>query len=1713
MSNPSFSSPLVNVDIMNDPAYAPQKSSMDGANEPDHCRICRSEGTVEEQLFHPCKCSGSIKFVHQDCLMEWLQHSQKKYCELCKTPFQFTKLYDPEMPKNLPPLLFLSRASKHIAKTILLWLRLVLVCFVWLGILPWVVRWMWRFWFWLGDGGWAWWRRRPYFVESPLPKNATFAEDINNDLGGNQTTDSLEGGGLSDLGNGGLFVNITRSETLNKIFLDTFEGQILTALIVVTFVMIFLIREWVVQQQPDIALGGDAGGIGNLADLDQAPGEPAVDIAEEDQGGDEEEDGLPDEQLLDSAFGRVHPPGPESETDPSDEEQPAVQQQVAPFERPIAPLRRRRAFPPVEENHPPALGVGTGSIFGGQGRVLGGGTSTAPSTFQLDSDNPRRPQAKREVMAQDTEFRRQIEERFGPDYLEKFAASSATIPQIRASIMNNIIDDDSDWEDEEEQGAENKHGGSHRHGKSTTPLDTPNREPFQSRSTASASPVGNIFEEDKPNPNSSTWAKKPEQKPPTIVFGASQGTNSFGDWEISQPASGKPFQFSGSKSTLTKGQIFAQSSGEQDVQTPSTIDTADKGKGKANVPLAEGNGGVTIGELNAFGIDTFTNVNNEHKQTALEFQPEKPRNALHETTDPLEYESKWSSREPPLLYEGSEQDEHYRDYLSEGYESNDPLPQEAVEPAAPNENDRVPAEPGAAARALVRPAGARGIGWLDWFLVDIPQVDRNAGNNRNEDAAAPPADEAGIADMGDDRDAVWNVAVNPPRPEGAQNNLENGVNGAAAPLDIDEGDDFDGIMELIGMRGPIFGLLQNAVISLVLITIAVMLGVAVPYIWGRILLTVLAHPLLFAVVIPWSLAVFCANLMIDTAIGVACYTLFVVDTGLRFILTMGWWSKVVNFSHSEALGTLMHTYAADAWKRVVHKITTLVLVLASDRTSMEGVSIIATHPETSHAWLASRQPWARATLAMSWFTEKFAASVNLTSNASHSLQIAAQENKTASEVFYTAFAHLVELWKEPSIKQRNATIIIPAVSEAEEALVEFSNSSSWTAADRVVAVIAGYVLFTIVGAWYLAKHRSQPGSYRRHLEKTSIELLQQAGGVMKVILIIGIEMFVFPLYCGLLLDVALLPLFENATIISRIQFTNDHVFTSTFVHWFVGTCYMFHFALFVSMCRKIMRAGVLYFIRDPDDPTLHPVKDVLERPVMLQLRKIAFSALIYGFLVLVCLGGVVWFIFHQFESVLPIHWSSNEPVLEFPVDLLFYNFFMPVAVQFFKPSEGLQKMYTWWFKKCARALRLTSFMFGDRHEDEEGHTVRKTWLATLLFKGSDATKPVTDPATADVEEQDTYFLRDGRFVRAPASDSVRRPKGQAVFIPVTEDNRRQDGEPDPEDGETGPNSTNFRLVYIPPHFRMRIFLVVFSIWLFAAVTGVGITIGPLLLGRTLLRTLVPKNLRMNDIYAFSVGIYIIGGIVYAITTYQAVIDWFNGARMSWRNPSEAQKVIRNNIMRAVKISYVFVAFALVLPTLLALIIEFYIIIPMHTYFSQGETHVIHFIQDWTLGVLYVKMMGSMMLLDPDSPWARALRGVVARGYLDPDVKLATRCFILPATLFMSTALLLPLGFAFAATKTFLHDASPKLISQTYRYSYPAVFILIVFLGVGYFFKMLMDKWKQSVRDEVYLIGERLHNHGERRPPTQGHSIGVQTDEHRLEPGLRRRGIERGLEEI
>ncbi|KAI3948210.1 hypothetical protein MKX01_014809 [Papaver californicum] len=56
----------------------------------DVCRICINPGDSENPLRYPCACNGSIKYVHQDCLLQWLNYSNARHCEVCRCPFSFS---------------------------------------------------------------------------------------------------------------------------------------------------------------------------------------------------------------------------------------------------------------------------------------------------------------------------------------------------------------------------------------------------------------------------------------------------------------------------------------------------------------------------------------------------------------------------------------------------------------------------------------------------------------------------------------------------------------------------------------------------------------------------------------------------------------------------------------------------------------------------------------------------------------------------------------------------------------------------------------------------------------------------------------------------------------------------------------------------------------------------------------------------------------------------------------------------------------------------------------------------------------------------------------------------------------------------------------------------------------------------------------------------------------------------------------------------------------------------------------------------------------------------------------------------------------------------------------------------------------------------------------------------------------------------------------
>ena len=69
-----------------DPTLA-ESSAVSTVSIGEMCKICHCGVEANASLIAPCYCSGSLKYVHQECLQRWIKSSDIKRCELCKYPF------------------------------------------------------------------------------------------------------------------------------------------------------------------------------------------------------------------------------------------------------------------------------------------------------------------------------------------------------------------------------------------------------------------------------------------------------------------------------------------------------------------------------------------------------------------------------------------------------------------------------------------------------------------------------------------------------------------------------------------------------------------------------------------------------------------------------------------------------------------------------------------------------------------------------------------------------------------------------------------------------------------------------------------------------------------------------------------------------------------------------------------------------------------------------------------------------------------------------------------------------------------------------------------------------------------------------------------------------------------------------------------------------------------------------------------------------------------------------------------------------------------------------------------------------------------------------------------------------------------------------------------------------------------------------------------
>jgi E3 ubiquitin-protein ligase MARCH6 len=91
-----------------------------------------------------------------------------------------------------------------------------------------------------------------------------------------------------------------------------------------------------------------------------------------------------------------------------------------------------------------------------------------------------------------------------------------------------------------------------------------------------------------------------------------------------------------------------------------------------------------------------------------------------------------------------------------------------------------------------------------------------------------------------------------------------------------------------------------------------------------------------------------------------------------------------------------------------------------------------------------------------------------------------------------------------------------------------------------------------------------------------------------------VEIGVLPLICGWWLDICSLPMFD-ATLKDRKASFRTAPGTSLFIHWMFGMVYVYYFASFIVLLREVLRPGVLWFLRNLNDPDFSPIQVSLKK--------------------------------------------------------------------------------------------------------------------------------------------------------------------------------------------------------------------------------------------------------------------------------------------------------------------------------------------------------------------------------------------------------------------------------------------------------------------------------------------------------------------------------------
>ncbi|XP_036608447.1 E3 ubiquitin-protein ligase MARCHF6 isoform X2 [Trichosurus vulpecula] len=576
--------------------------------------------------------------------------------------------------------------------------------------------------------------------------------------------------------------------------------------------------------------------------------------------------------------------------------------------------------------------------------------------------------------------------------------------------------------------------------------------------------------------------------------------------------------------------------------------------------------------------------------------------------------------------------------------------------------------------------------------------------------------------------------------------------------------------------------------------------------------------------------------------------------------------------------------------------------------------------------------------------------------------------------------------------------------------------------EGLITTIVGYVLLAI--SLIICHGLAALVKFQR-----SRRLLGVCYIVVKVSLLVVVEIGVFPLICGWWLDICSLEMFD-ATLKDRELSFQSAPGTTMFLHWLVGMVYVFYFASFILLLREVLRPGVLWFLRNLNDPDFNPVQEMIHLPIYRHLRRFILSVIVFGSIVLLMLWLPIRIIKNLLPNFLPynVMLYSDAPVSELSLELLLLQVVLPALLEQGHTRQWLKGLVRAWTVTAGYLLDLHSYLLGDQEENEN---------------------------SANQQANNNQHARNNNAI--PVVGEGLHAAHQAIL---------QQGGP-----------VGFQPYRRPLKFPLRIFLlIVFMCITLLIASLICLTLPAFLFsvfaGRWLM-SFWTGTAKIHELYTAACGLYVCWLTIRAVTV---LVAWMpQGRRVIFQKVKEWSLMIMKTLIVAVLL-------AGVVPLLLGLLFELVIVAPLRVPLDQ--TPLFYPWQDWALGVLHAKIIAAITLMGPQWWLKTVIEQVYANGIRNIDLHYIIRKLAAPVISVLLLSLCVP--YIIASGIVPLLGVTAEMQNLVQRRIYPFLLMVVVLMGILSFQVRQFKRLYEHIKNDKYLVGQRLVNY-ERKSGKQGTS--------------------------